>query len=168
MQFFGKLSVIGLVLALPMAAQALDVRSETPAFLAQAVSELGYNPTTGSEENACFPASDDFSVSGKIVASHDWIITSEIEAHGMEFVAFAGRVEEVGDGGCNHSDGFVSVYRDGAFVALIENASTDAQLLATIFSAKDGSITIKASGQDAPTGRIRYDAAQDLLLVTAP
>lgn len=168
MRHFGKLTLVGLFLSLPMAAQALEVQSQNPGLLAQAVTEVGHNPTTGSDENACFPASDDFSESGKVIASQSWIITSEITAHGMEFVGFAGRAEELGGGACAFSDGYVSVYRDGAFVALIENASTDAQLLATIFSADDGSITIKGSDSGAVTGRIRYDAAKDLLLVTLP
>ncbi len=168
MSFFRPLSIASFALLLPLSAQALEVRSDTKDFLAQAVTEIGYNPSTVSEENACFPASDDFSESGKIVAEHDWIITSEIEAGGLEYVAFAGLAEEGPNGACNFSDGFVSVYRDGAFVALIENANTDNQLLAVIRSAEDGAIDILPSNSATPVGRIRYDAAGDQLLVTAP
>lgn len=168
MQIFRRLLTIGLFLFAPVAAHALEVRSDIPAFLAKETNEVGYNPTWTPEENTCFPASDDFSNSGKIIAAHDWIITSELATQGLEFVAFAGRAEETGNGGCDYGDGFISVYRDGDFIALIENANTDEQLLATIRIAADGTVEISASNGAGPVGRIIYDQDRDLLLVTAP
>lgn len=168
MSFAKAIPVAALALSLPMAAEAFEIRSDHPGFLAQATSELGFNPDTRSEENACYPASDDFSVSGKIVAAQDWIITSEVEAHGFEFVAFAGIAEALPEGRCQFTEGYVSIYRDGQFLGLIENANTDHQLLATIRLMDDGTLAIHPSSSSTPVASIRYSENLDQILVSAP
>lgn len=147
-------------------ANAFEIQSTSSAFLAMPASEITDNPTFG-EWNSCFPASEDFSPSGKLIAAKDWVITSEVEFEGFELVSFAGIAKELGDGACDFSDGYVAISRDGKMLGLIENANTDHQLLGGIRPAKDGAVPIVDNNGRQPTGAIRYDAASDRITVSA-
>ncbi|GEM_PF-5834468 len=147
-------------------AHAFELQSSSSAFLAKPATEITDNPTVG-EWNACFPASEDFSPSGKLIAEKDWVITSEVEFEGFELVSFAGIAKEVADGACEFSDGYVAISRDGKMLGLIENANTDHQLLSGIRPAKDGVVAIVGNSGAQPTGAIRYEAAADRITVSA-
>lgn len=158
----------GLVLSglMVTSANAFEIQSTSSAFLAMPASDISDNPTVG-DWNSCFPASEDFSPSGKLIASKDWVITSEVEFEGFDLISFAGRAKEVADGACEFSDGYVAIFRDGAMLGLIENANTDQQLLGGVRPAKDGAVPIVGNDGGKATGAIRYDAESDQITVSA-
>lgn len=150
-------------------ASAFEIILDNPDLDAALIKQVGDNPVGPREINECWPASDDHSTSGQILAQADWLITSEVEMGGYELVSFAHFVEIPPQGGCSFHQGMISLWHDGEFVALIQGQHMDHQEIGVILPAKDGSVTIKSGGLPAKvTGHIRYDQSADIFEITKP
>ncbi len=164
-----KSSVFALciALALPMSGNAFTVSSETPDFLVSGAEAVTGNPAGIQPRNECYPASDDHSAPGEILSDGDWVVTNEVSFQDFQLVSFAAIATPKGEGGCEFFDGKVAVWRDGAFVALIEEGVADRFQIGFILPS-DGSSVVIRSGAEAPetTGFIHYDAATEELFVS--
>lgn len=153
---------------LPFSGNAFTVSSETRDFLVSGGEAVTGNPVGIQAENQCYPASDDLSAPGKILADGDWVVTSEVTFYDFELVSFAAIATPKDGGGCEFFDGRIAVWKDGAFVALIEEGVAD-QLLIGHIRPVDGTVVEIGSGAAQPdtVGYIAYDAATEELFVTA-
>ncbi|NPD17209.1 hypothetical protein HOY34_18630 [Xinfangfangia sp. D13-10-4-6] len=161
------LFAIGLSLALPAAGNAFIFSSTLPEFQVSGGDAVTDNPVGIQAQNECYPASDDLSEPGKILADGDWVVTSEVSFYDFELVSFAAIATPKEGGACEFFDGKIAVWKDGAFVALIEEGVAD-QLLIGHIRPVDGTVVEIRSGAAQPetVGYVAYDAAAEELFLS--
>lgn len=124
-------------------AQDFDIASQVDGIAVARVQELPVNETPLGDAfcNSINPEPPR-TASGQAVSAAGWQVTSEVEAEGMDFVAFVGQIEHGTSGSCLLGQGNIGIFVDGALQALAYAPEGSARSIGSIEPLPQGGVRV--------------------------
>ncbi len=145
---------------------SLDLVSQVDELTVTDLHRLPANPDALDQVEFCTAVITPSSGPGQAVARKGWAVTGEVEANGLTFISFAGRLDLGTSGSCLLSEGNIAIFRKTSLMGLIY-AEAGARRGIGAIAAQEGALRVWDGDYPArPLADLRLHGS-DLVVVSA-